>query len=322
MTTQYDSDSTLIGMPSLRGIKSFLATAKYRSFSGAASALCVTQAAVSKQVRELESYLGAELFVRLGRTVSLTADGEMFKDAAQLSFINILQAAERLRKRMPVRQTLTVCCSPAFSSMWLQHRLPDFLDAHPEVEFTVLATQNFLAMEAGVQPDVYIAKMAVLHEGYDSTQLFDDEVYPICTPQFIERFGPLNGPDDLLKLPLLDLSPYGRAQVSEHVDWKVWLGMQVLDIDLLSAFPSQPYSSNDYSAVVHMALAHRGLALGWHHLVGHLVESGELVRPIPQKVSLKNRSHYLAIRKDKAQSEIHQSFCLWVREQFAHQFPA
>jgi len=55
MATPLEPDSTLLGMPSLSAIKAFLAAAKYRSFTGAASALCVTQAAVSKQVKELET---------------------------------------------------------------------------------------------------------------------------------------------------------------------------------------------------------------------------------------------------------------------------
>src|SRR5215469_13362192 len=173
MAPQFELSETLVGALSLRAIKSFLAAAKFRSFTGAANALSVTPAAVSKQVRELEDYLGTALFVRSGRTVALTADGEMFKDAAQLSLINIHQAAERLRKRIPARQTLVVCCSPAFSALWLHRRLPEFLQDAPNIELTVLATQNFVSMEAGVQPDVYIAKLASLREGYDHEHLFD-----------------------------------------------------------------------------------------------------------------------------------------------------
>ncbi|MBL3960769.1 LysR family transcriptional regulator, partial [Bacteroides thetaiotaomicron] len=83
---------------------------------------------------------------------------------------------------------------------------------------TVLATQNFISMEAGVQPDVYIAKLASLRDGYDSEHLFDDEVYPVCTPQYLQRHGPITAPEGLLDRSLLDLSAYGRSQISEHID--------------------------------------------------------------------------------------------------------
>ncbi len=307
----------MIGALSLRAIKSFLAAAKFKSFTGAANALSVTPAAVSKQVRELEDYLGTELFVRSGRAVTLTADGEMFKDAAQLSLINLHQAAERLRKRMPARQTLIVCCSPAFSALWLHRRLPGFIEENPDIELTVLATNNFISMEAGVQPDVFIAKLASMRYGYDSEHLFDDEVYPVCTPQYLQSHGPIEAPEGLLNMSLLDISAYGRSQISEHIDWKVWLALHDVDTGWGADIPRQLFTSNDYAALVQMALAHQGVVLGWHHLVEHWVESGDLVRPLPHKTVMKNRGHYLSVRKDKADASVCEKFCRWIRQQLA-----
>jgi LysR family transcriptional regulator, glycine cleavage system transcriptional activator len=317
MASQFELSETLVGALSLRAIKSFLAAAKFKSFTGAANALSVTPAAVSKQVRELEDYLGTELFVRAGRAVTLTADGEMFKDAAQLSLINIHQAAERLRKRIPARQTLIVCCSPAFSALWLHKRLPEFIQQNPDIELTVLATQNFISMEASVQPDVYIAKLASLRDGYDSEHLFDDEVYPVCTPQYLRDRGPVETPERLLDMSLLDISAYGRSQISEHIDWKVWLALHDVDTPWSADIPRQLFTSNDYPALVNMALAHQGVVLGWHHLIGHLVQSGDLVRPLPHKTVMKNRGHYLSVRKDKTDASVCRKFCQWIRQQLA-----
>jgi DNA-binding transcriptional LysR family regulator len=319
MTLQFEMSETLVGALSLRAIKAFLAAAKFKSFTGAANALSVTPAAVSKQVRELEDYLGTALFVRSGRAVTLTADGEMFKDAAQLSLINIHQAAERLRKKMPARQTLIVCCSPAFSALWLHKRLPGFLQGNPDIELTVLATQNFISMEAGVQPDVYIAKLASMRDGYDSEHLFDDEVYPVCTPQYLQSNGPIETAQGLLDMSLLDISAYGRSQISEHIDWKVWLALHDVDTSWRADVPRRLFTSNDYPAIVQLALADQGIALGWHHLVGNLVASGDLVRPLPHKTVMKNRGHYLSVRQDKTGASVCRKFCEWIRQQLALQ---
>lgn len=319
MAPQFELNETLLGALSLRAIKSFLAAAKFNSFTAAAHALSVTPAAVSKQVRELEDYLGTTLFIRAGRVVTLTADGEMFKDAAQLSLINLHQAAERLRKRIPARQTLIVCCTPAFSALWLHRRLPEFMQHNPDVELTVLATQNFITMEAGVQPDVYIAKLASMRDGYDSEHLFDDEVYPVCSPQYLQRHGAIERPEDLLERSLLDISAYGRSQISEHIDWKVWLALHAVDTGWRADTPRQLFTSNDYPGIVQLALAHQGLVLGWNHLVGHLVASGELVRPLPHRTVMKNHGHYLSVRKDKADAAACQTFCQWIRQQLAGQ---
>lgn len=53
MSKHVDPDSILLKMPSLRAVKAFVAAAKYESFTLGAEALCVSQAAISRQIREL-----------------------------------------------------------------------------------------------------------------------------------------------------------------------------------------------------------------------------------------------------------------------------
>ena len=67
MSKHVDPDTILLKMPSLRAVKAFVAAAKYESFTRAAEALCVSQAAISRQIRELEEYMGSALFSRSGR---------------------------------------------------------------------------------------------------------------------------------------------------------------------------------------------------------------------------------------------------------------
>lgn len=315
MAKQSEPDQTLIKMPSLRAVRSFVAAAKYQSFTRAAQALCVTQAAISRQIKELEAHLGTELFIRSGRTVTLSPEGSVFYDAAQLSFINISQAAERIRVKNPIRQLLTICCSPAFASLWMQHRLPAFLQDNPDIELTLIATQDFLAMESGVLPDLFITKMNKVREGYTSTRMFHDVIYPVCTKRFLSQCASLKVPEDLREAMLLDLSPYGRSQLAEHVDWKVWLALHDVDISSRSRLVHQPFSSNDYNTVIQLAIADQGIALGWDHLVGHLVANGTLVRPIPNKIVHKDRCHYLSVREDRAESEACQRFRDWILDQ-------
>ncbi|MNP41093.1 hypothetical protein D3C76_1347740 [compost metagenome] len=48
-----------------------------------------------------------------------------------------------------------------------------------------------------------------------------------------------------------------------------------------------------------MVLNHQGVALGWNHLVGHLVDQGLLIRPVEQELLLKDTLHYLTFNEDK-----------------------
>ncbi|MFD2435774.1 LysR family transcriptional regulator [Modicisalibacter luteus] len=154
MTKHTEPDQTLIKMPSLTAVKSFVAAARYQNFTRAAESLCVTQAAISRQVRELESFLGTELFKRVGRSIELTPTGSIFFDAVQLSFLNIAQAADRIRKQSATntKRSLALCCSPAFSALWLSHRLPSFFSANPDVDLQLVTTENFLSLEPGCAP--------------------------------------------------------------------------------------------------------------------------------------------------------------------------
>jgi LysR family glycine cleavage system transcriptional activator len=97
MVKSTDPDQSLIQIPSLQAVQIFIVAARYKNFTRAAEALCLTRSAVSRQVRELEKHLGSELFKRIGRTVELTAAGLIFYDNVQLSFIGLIQTAEQIR---------------------------------------------------------------------------------------------------------------------------------------------------------------------------------------------------------------------------------
>ncbi|TDX22854.1 LysR family transcriptional regulator [Modicisalibacter xianhensis] len=313
MNKHTDPDQTLLKMPSLRAVKSFVAAARYQNFTRAAEALCVTQAAISRQVRELESFLGTPLFNRAGRAVELTRAGSIFFDAAQLSFINIAQAADRIRMDFSnlSRRSLTLCCSPAFSALWMSHRLPSFFSANPDIDLNLVTTQNFLSMEPGVDPDVFITKLSRVRSGYVSLPLFHDVIYPICTPAYLDAHPEISTLNGLRQAVLLNLSPYGRSQVAEHVDWGVWLAIHHLDHKNRSQDGFHYFNANDYNMLIQMVLNSQGVALGWDHLVKPLIEAGRLVRPVQEEVILEETRHYLSYREDKADDETVNLFREW-----------
>ncbi|WP_338919502.1 LysR family transcriptional regulator [Pseudomonas silesiensis] len=294
-------DQALLSMPSFKAMRSFVAAAKYRNFTRAAEALCVTQAAISRQIRELELYLDTELFIRTGREVRLTASGTALFDAAQLSLLNIFQATERIRREKSDKRTLTLCCSPAFSTLWLSHRLKDFFSANPDVDLNVITTQHFLAMEPGINPDIFVTQTSDLRPGYLRIPLFNEVVYPVCTPKYLEAHPELSTVEGMRNSVLLDLNPYGRSQLSEQVDWNVWFAFHSHDLQIPASESPHYFSSNDYSLLVQMALDDQGLALGWDHLVRHLVQQGRLVRPVMEELTLREAVQYLMINEKKAE---------------------
>lgn len=317
MNKRFTPDQTLLKMPSLRAVKCFVAAARYQSFTRAAETLCVTQAAISRQIRELEDHLGTALFKRTGRAVKLTTAGSIFFDAAQLSFINIAQAAVRIQKDYgnTARRTLTVCCSPAFSALWMSHRLPSFFSANPDIDLNLVTTQNFLSLEPGINPDIFITKMSRVRDGYISRPLFHDRIYPVCTPDYLAAHPEIRTLEGLRDGVLLNLSPYGRSQVAEHVDWGVWLAIHRLDIEDRQRNGPHYFNANDYNLLIQMVLNDQGVTLGFDHLVKPLIEQGRLVRPVEQEVVLEETHHYLAYHEDKADDDALSRFRDWFIDQ-------
>lgn len=316
MVKQTEPDQALIKMPSLRAVKAFLAAARYQNFTRAAEALCVTQAAISRHIRDLEEHLGTELFDRAGRAVKLTNAGSNFYDVVQLSFSSIAQAAERMRNNAVSKHVVTLCCSPAFTNFWLGPRLPAFFEAYPEIDLNLVVTQNFLSMDTGVHPDIIICKMMKSHDGYHSEPLMCDVIYPVCTPLYLEQHPELQSIHGLRDSALLNLSPFGRSQVAEHLDWYGWLAHYDIDLKARSSKASHFFNANDYSLLIQLVLGSQGVALGWHHLVAPLIEKGLLVRPVEEKLVHKETLHYLNFNEDKARDPSCCKLRDWLLAQF------
>ncbi len=316
MVKQTEPDQTLIKMPPLRAVKAFLAAAKYQNFTRAAEALCVTQAAISRQIRDLEDHLGTELFDRAGRAVKLTDAGSNFYDVVQLSFSSIAQAAERMRSNTSSKHVVTLCCSPAFNHFWLGPRLPAFFADYPEIDLNLVITQNFLSFETGVHPDIIICKTMKSHDGYNSQPLVCDVIYPVCTPLYLEQHPELQSIQGILDSALLNLSPYGRSQVAEHVDWSGWFAHYNIDLKTRSRAAPHFFNANDYHLLIQLALDHQGVALGWHYLVAPLVENGLLVRPVKEKLVHRETRHYLNFNEDKARDPSCCKLRDWLIDEF------
>ncbi|MCO8161237.1 LysR substrate-binding domain-containing protein [Pseudomonas sp. 21LCFQ010] len=310
------TDLALLKMPSFKAMRSFVAAARYRSFTRAADALCVTQAAISRQIRDLELHLGTDLFVRSGRDLRLTPAGTLLFDSAQLSLLNIFHTTERIRRQTSDKDTLTLCCTHAFSSMFLAHRLTDFLASNNDVGLNVITTERFQDIEPGIEPDVFVTQALDERPGYLRVPLFHVVVYPVCSPAYLEAQPQLPTLQGMRDSALLDLDPYGRSQLTEQFDWNAWFAWFAQDLAGAATPRPAAFSSNDYNLLIQMALNGHGIALGWDHLVKPLIAQGRLVRPVSEQVVLRDEVHYLVINENKAQVPACQRLTEWLLEQF------
>ena len=117
-------------LPPLNALKAFEAAARHESFTRAAEELCVTQGAVSHQVKALEAELGIKLFNRERQRLVITEAGRDYLTVVRDALDRIAVGTERLLQRQNAG-VLTVSTSPDFAAKWLVHRLGHFAEAHP-----------------------------------------------------------------------------------------------------------------------------------------------------------------------------------------------
>ena len=131
------------GLPSLNYLLTFESVARHLSFTNAAKELCVTQAAVSHQIRALEEHLGVRLFLREKRKVLLSEEGLKLLPSVVSGLQGIADSLENIHN-YDSEDTLVVGVGSSFSANWLVHRLGTFYQQYPEVNLHLKISNNFL----------------------------------------------------------------------------------------------------------------------------------------------------------------------------------
>jgi LysR family glycine cleavage system transcriptional activator len=136
------------GLPSLNSLRAFAAVADTGSYTQAATALNVSHAAVSQQVKALEERLGVPLIARDGRGIMLTEEGATLARDLAAGFAAIRRGVETLTgadAERPVQVTM----SPAFAVQWFMPRIMDFQERHPEIMLMLNPTAEVVELKPG-----------------------------------------------------------------------------------------------------------------------------------------------------------------------------
>ncbi|WP_417206521.1 LysR substrate-binding domain-containing protein [Antarctobacter sp.] len=135
-------------LPPLSSLRAFSAYAQTRSVSSAGVALNVSHAAISQQMRALETHLGVALLDRAGRKLALTPEGETLARSLTEAFGDIAQTIEALTGADASRP-LQISVTPTFAAAWLMPRLTAFREAHPDINLMIDPTAKVQTLEPG-----------------------------------------------------------------------------------------------------------------------------------------------------------------------------
>ena len=257
----------------LAWLRSFDAAARHGSFTKAAAELCITQGAVSQQVKQLEDWLRRPLFLRTPRALVPTPEGKWLAVVLRESFDAIESTLAQMRQPAEAA-TATLSCSPSFAMSWLTPRLGDFFRQHPHTGLRVFGEFHTLDRTRMVRDGVEAAVRFDLggYRDLNATVFLDEWLIPVASPEFLARHPPITQPQDLHGDWLLhDGSAWDGADTYE--EWQHWFAQR-------GATPPPWAGGQQFNLsqlALGAALAGQGIAMGRAALVLQDVQAGRLV---------------------------------------------
>jgi len=198
-------------LPSLNSLRAFCAVAETGSYSRAGTALNVSHAAVSQQIKGLEAHLGLALVERAGRGIVLTEDGAALARDLTAGFAAIRRGVEQVTGTDADRP-VQITTSPAFAVKWLMPRLADFQLRYPGITLLLNPTSEV------VEPRPGGIDLAIRYSNRDTAppdadSLLVSDMVVVGMPALLGQPLP-SEPADLTGLPWLQ-----ELGTTEVADW-------------------------------------------------------------------------------------------------------
>ena len=293
------------GGPSLNALRAFEAVGRLGAVSAAANELNITPGAVSRQVKNLEAYLGATLLGRSGRGVRLTAIGEQLWGELESAFVQIAETVKRARQRQ-IRNTLRIICPPFFASTWLIPRLDTFNRRMPEVDVVIHENLTHTDVKAR-DADVAISWGQFGNSAtFIAERLTVDELFPVCSPRLRPSGGGIAG-----------CTLIHREDVPRFWKWPDWATfLAVAGIDGVDATGGIRLTG---SLALDAARQGKGVLIANTTFAHQDLIEGYLVRPVAESMATTCCYNLLTPRTKSDRPEI-VAFRAWLLEELADCF--
>ena len=298
----YNGATMRRSLPPLNALRSFDAAARHQSFTRAAEELCVTQGAVSHQVKALEIQLGLQLFKRARNGLLITDAGRDYLAVVRDVFDRLELATDSLLQRQR-SGTITVSTSPDFAAKWLVSRLGRFAEAYPEIDLKLAALMHRVDF-AREDVDLAIRHGDGQWPELDAVNLTAEELFPVCSPSLMTSRGGLHDPEDVLRFSLLHLD--------DRRDWGRWLEAAGVPGERLLQGPIL----NHASMLIDAAIEGQGVALARTMLAASDLAAGRLVRPFQAAIPLRNTYWIVCPKATRALPKI-AAFRAWLFDEVA-----
>ena len=286
-------------LPPMQALNCFAAAARHLSISKAAAQLCVTQGAVSKQVKQLETHLGFALFIRSSKCLVLTEQGLEYFNAVTHA-LNILASSAESLQVQPRQQRLLIDVIPSMSHIWLIPRIHRFEQRYPHLQIDLISGDGDCNFNQ-TQADLSIRCLKVASAPKDATALFPERLLLVGAPQLL-KMTDISTIADLLKLKLLQQNT--RSQM-----WQNFLLQQNLNPSAINL--NMGIGFQHFFMSLKAAQEGLGLALIPDFLARQSIVQGQLVNPFKLQITSEYQ-YYLLSPSYKRQLNKVQLFSRWL----------
>jgi len=284
-------------------LRGFVAVGRRMSITLASQDLCLSQSAVSRQIRTLEQLLGAQLLVRGHRTIAFTPAGAQLFSKANAPLQQLQEAISSGRPGEP-RRPVTITCTIGIAGLWLLPRLSHFQSEHPDVDIRVAASDRVEDL-SGDGIDLAIRYTTQDAVPATAERLLDEVIAPVAHPalglEALDSAGDVAG-HFLLEF---DMPSFPWLQWPEWASAQGWAPLK----------PRGTLRFNQYDQVIRAATAGQGIALGRLRLLGPMLAAGQLRELAAPHPSTPTAYAYWLIRaKSKPRPEV-LAAASWIRAQ-------
>ena len=280
----------------LTALRAFEAAGRTESISLAAAELYVSQAAVSRQIKKLETQMGAVLFERIHRGVRLTSEGRCLLSALTQAFDLIDDALGEIGR--PGAETISVSADPSFAACWLAPRLSAFFEIAPNTDVVLNAEPRVVDFgNDGTTLAIRYAKERSSWPRTEARKLCDTRLSAYLSPALAKSVD-ISAPSSLRPLP--------RLHEDSRDDWHDWFETAGV------APPTGERGTvfNDSSVMLQAAISGHGVALIDDFFAIHALARGDLIRPFD--ISIPGGSYWVVARSLEKLSQAARSFVDWL----------
>ena len=258
----------------------------------------MTQSAVSQQIKGLESALGRALFYRRVRGLELTDEARGYLPTVQAAFAMLEESTALLRGRNDP-DVLELHANLSFAIFWLTPRLGRFMDEFPRVQLNI-ATSIWPLERPSDSAAVEIVFGVGKWESRVGQRLTHDTVFPVCTPEVAAQIQTVG---DLRRQRLFDLP--GTLQ-----SWDSWLDA-CGEASAIGTRKPVVHRASTWAVSLEWARQGLGVALAHDTVANGLIASGQLTRPLPFSLPMKE-AYYLIAPDGSQTNAAAQAFKGWL----------